>query len=265
MSKHQQISQYLEECCLRASANVSYENAARDIEHYTGIAVSARTQQRIVQRYKFPELDCSAEIAEIAVDGGKVRLRTTPKGEPCEWRDYKAICVNTIGKVARLWDNESLIDWVNRQKLSNPLTCLGDGHPGVWKIIAQFNCGGEKREILDWYHLVENLNKVGGSRQRLTLAENLLWSGKVDETLFLLSSLKGKRAKNFCQYLVTHRGRIINYDYYQAEEICSIGSGAVESTIKQIDRRLKISGAQWHERNVPQVLKHRCAYLNDQL
>jgi hypothetical protein len=89
--------------------------------------------------------------------------------------------------------------------------------------------------------------------------------------------------------LETHRHRIVNYDYYQSEGICSIGSGAIESTIKQIDRRLKISGAQWLEQNVSQVLKHRCvtrslsegvlkdtpadipfresfrAYLNDQL
>ncbi|MFN7248351.1 MAG: hypothetical protein ACK5UO_17315, partial [Microcystis sp.] len=49
------------------------------------------------------------------------------------------------------------------------------------------------------------------------------------------------------------------------EEICSIASGAVESTVKQIDRRLKISGAQWNEENIPQVLKHRCAYLTNSL
>ncbi|ELS32542.1 hypothetical protein Pse7429DRAFT_2258 [Pseudanabaena biceps PCC 7429] len=41
-----------------------------------------------------------------------------------------------------------------------------------------------------------------------------------------------------------------------------MGSGAVESTIKQIGRRIKISGAQWKRDNLPQVLKHRCAYLN---
>ncbi len=46
------------------------------------------------------------------------------------------------------------------------------------------------------------------------------------------------------------------------EQICSIGSGAIESTVKQIDRRTKISGAQWNIKNVPQVLAHRCAYLN---
>ncbi|MEG4232888.1 ISKra4 family transposase, partial [Microcoleus sp. Pol11C3] len=49
------------------------------------------------------------------------------------------------------------------------------------------------------------------------------------------------------------------------DKICSIGSGAVESTVKQIDRRLKISGAQWLKKNVNQMLKLRCAYLNDLL
>jgi hypothetical protein len=41
-----------------------------------------------------------------------------------------------------------------------------------------------------------------------------------------------------------------------------IGSGAVESLVKQIDRRVQISGAQWNSQNLPQVLKQRCAYLN---
>jgi hypothetical protein len=42
----------------------------------------------------------------------------------------------------------------------------------------------------------------------------------------------------------------------------SIGSGAIESTVKQIGRRIKISGAHWDEDNVQQVLRQRCAYLN---
>jgi hypothetical protein len=35
--------------------------------------------------------------------------------------------------------------------------------------------------------------------------------------------------------------------------------------VKQIDKRLKISGAQGKVENVPQVLAHRCAYLNSLL
>lgn len=110
--------------------------------------------------------------------------------------------------------------------------------------------------------MVENLNKVGGCIKRINQAEALLWKGKVDAVLTLFEPLKKKAAKNVCRYLRKHRHRILNYDYYQREQICSIGSGAVESAIKQIGRRIKISGAQWSEDNIPQVLAHRCPYLN---
>jgi hypothetical protein len=42
-----------------------------------------------------------------------------------------------------------------------------------------------------------------------------------------------------------HRQRIVEYKYHQKSGFCSIGSGAVESAIKQIDLRLKLVGAQW--------------------
>ena len=121
---------------------------------------------------------------------------------------------------------------------------------------------GKRRDVLDWFHLMENLHKVGGSLKRLKQAKNLLWNGLVEETIALFANCKGKQAQNFCSYLDKHRVRIINYHYHQAEEICSIGSGSVESAVKQVDRRTKISGAQWKQENVPQVLAHRCAYLN---
>lgn len=268
LNPYQRISPYLQQCCLRASANVSDENAARDIDCYTGMKISPRTQQRMVHRDEFPDgekIEETKTMEEISVDGGKVRLRTEQKGESCVWRDYKAICVDQQERKAWFAQNQDLITWVNQQSCSPELTCLGDGHPGIWKIVKEFDCEGEKREILDWYHLVENLNKIKGSIKRRKKAESLLWKGKVDETLELISPLKKKEAINFCTYVQNNRHRIVNYQYYQEEEICSIGSGAVESTVKQIDRRVKISGAQWKEENVPQVLKHRCAYLNDKL
>ena len=100
-------------------------------------------------------------------------------------------------------------------------------------------------------NLKENLYKVGGSKKRLKQAETLLWQGKIESTLALFSNLTAKVAKNFCDYLNRHRHRIVNYAYYSEEQICSIGSGAVESAVKQIDRRTKISGAQWNQENVP--------------
>ena len=254
-----QISRHLENCCLRISANVSYAQAEVDVDYLTGMRVPAKTQQRLVQSHDFAPPELSA-LEEVSVDGGKVRLRT-PKGEPCQWKDYKAV-VSDGAMVACYQQNDELAKWVNQQPLAMPLTCLGDGHDGVWNLVAQMGTGTERREVLDWYHLVENLNKVGGSKQHLNQAEALLWQGKVDAVLTLFEPFKKKAAQNFCQYLRKHRHRILNYDYYQREQICSIGSGAVESGIKQIGRRIKISGAQWNEDNVPQILAHRCAYLN---
>lgn len=250
---------------MRTSANVSYQNAAQDVARYTGISVSAKTQQRLVHRYQFQEQTCHEKVSEISLDGGKVRLRTEEFGQPCIWRDYKAVCIHTQARVAWFQENETLVEWVNSQPLKQLLTCIGDGHSGIWKLMRQFNPLGKTREILDWFHLMENLYKVGGSSRRIYQAKKLLWRGKVDETLALFSSLKKKQARNFCVYLDNHRHRIINYDYFQSEEISAIASGAVESTVKQIDRRLKISGAQWKIENVSQVLKHRCAYLNNTL
>ena len=163
---------------------------------------------------------------------------------------------------ARFQDNQSLIDFVNSQALTNPLVCLGDGHDGIWNLVEELATPETRWEILDWYHLTENLYKVGGSLKRLKQAETKLWQGQLDEAIALFADCRHKQARNFCTYLTKHRHRIVNYSYYQAEQLCSIGSGAVESGVKQIDRRLKISGAQWKPENVNQVLQLRCAYLN---
>jgi hypothetical protein len=40
--------------------------------------------------------------------------------------------------MAALHDNPRLINWVNGQPLALTLTCLGDGHDGVWNIIGAF-------------------------------------------------------------------------------------------------------------------------------
>ncbi len=257
-----QLSPYLETCCLRVSANVSYEDAASDIKYFTGIEVSHSSQQRLVHRQNFELPTPEQTIEELSVDGGNIRVRT-PEGQICAWLGYKAISLHELGMLGTSFqNNQILIDWVNDQPMASPLTCIGDGHDGIWNIINQLAPEAQRREILDWFHLIENLHKVGGSQKRLKQAQNLLWKGQVEATIALFTDCKGKQVQNFCRYLDKHRNRIINYEYYQAEEICSIGSGSVESAVKQVDRRTKISGAQWKRENVPQVLAHRCAYLN---
>ena len=71
-------------------------------------------------------------------------------------------------------------------------------------------------------------------------------------------------ARRFSAYLVQHAQRIPNYRYYQMEGL-PIGSGPVESLVKQIDARLQLAGTQWKSETLPQMLTLRCAYLNQQL
>ena len=257
---YNQLSPLLEKCCLSLSANISYERAAKNLYILTGIEVSHSTQQRLVQRYEFEQVTVTETVTEMSLDGGKVRLRT-PLGEECCWRDYKAIDLHEQAVSAFFADNEALIYWVNAQPLETVFSCLGDGHDGIWNIFAKIADEPQRFEILDWYHLVENLYGVGGSINRLNRVEALLWHGDVDKAIAEFADCKTKLAVNFVAYLEKHRHRIHNYEYLQMEGL-SIGSGAVESTIKQIGRRVKISGAQWKKENVPQLLKHRCAYLN---
>lgn len=228
----------------------------------TGVRVSKSTQQRLVHRQHFEPETADCGIKEMSIDGGKVRLRT-PQGEPSEWRDYKAVNLHPCSVAAFFRDHEGLVGWLNQQPLASPLVCLGDGHDGIWNLFAQLEPQIQRLEILDWYHLIENLGKVGGSQQRLDAVEACLWRGDVEGAVKLFDDWSHERVDRFIAYLTKHRHRIVNYSYYQAEGI-SIGSGEIESTVKQIGRRVKISGAQWDEDNVPQVLKHRCAYLNHQ-
>ena len=252
-------SPYLEKCCLLVSATASYERAAEDMAVLTGVRVSGSSLQRLVHREDFEPGSVDCGVKEMSIDGGKVRLRTA-KGAPSEWRDYKAVILHQCGVGAFFRANGSLVEWVNQQPLAAPLVCLGDGHPGIWKLFEQVNAPA-KLESLDWYHLVEILGKVGGSQQRLDAVEACLWQGDVTGAVKCFDDWQHERVDRFLAYLSQHRHRIVNYSYYQAEGI-SIGSGEIESTVKQIGRRVKISGAQWHEDNVPQVLWQRCAYLN---
>lgn len=221
------------------------------------------TLHRLVQKAEIPITLSQQSVDTVSVDGGKVRVRCEESG-PGEWRDYKALSCHGSVVEAFFQQPEALQAWSEQQPLSPILTCLGDGHPGIWKIISQL--GGPavviKREVLDWYHLKENLYKVGGSMRRIKVVEHLLWLGRVEEGIKQFEGLKSPQAIKFKNYLEKHQGRIPNYQEYQRMGI-TIGSGSVESKIKQIGARVKISGASWKRENVAKILRLRCAYLSN--
>jgi hypothetical protein len=246
------------------SAKTSYRQAAQDVELLSGISVSAKTQERIVNRTPMAAPEVPEPVDEVALDGGMVRL-VTPKGQPSEWKQYKAVRLNGEGPgMAWFQDHAALLNWLQNLTLMSLFYCLGDGHTGIWSLFAQLAVPQMSEEILDWFHLVENLHKVGGSSKRLRQAESLLWEGQVDKTLALFAPVKTPASRRFQAYLTAHRSRIPNYRYYQMDGL-PISSSSVESWIKQIDERIQITGARWKPERVPQILALRCAYLNGSL
>lgn len=229
----------------------------------TGIYVPHSTQHRLLERYEFSSPFATEQVKALSIDGGNVRLRT-PLGEESVWRNYKAVKVHGQVGAAFFQNNPDLVAWVNSQPQSEAITCLGDGHDGVWNLFNQIGTIEQRREVLDWYHLIENLHRVGGSLKRLRRAQNQLWQGSTVEAIAEFIGVKSKGSKNFQNYLRKHQSRIPDYQNYQQQGI-DIGSGAVESLIKQIGARIKIVGAQWNEKNVPQILRLRCAYLNNDI
>jgi hypothetical protein len=72
---------------------------------------------------------------------------------------------------------------------------LGDGHDGIWNIIAAIAAPEHQREVLDWYHLNENLHKVGGRSIALLLNQRPLWlpSGHLYPLTELAYSLSARK------------------------------------------------------------------------
>ena len=263
MKKGNRLSPNLEKCCLLLVGNESFANAERDLKMLTGINVPHSTQHRLLERYKLPEPETTEKVEALSIDGGNVRLRT-PLGEESVWRNYKAVKVHGQVGAAFFQNNADLVVWVNSQLKSEAITCLGDGHDGVWNLFNQIGTIEQRREVLDWYHLIENLQRVGGSLKRLRRAQNQLWQGSTVEAIAEFVGVTSKGSEKFQKYLRKHQSRIPDYQNYQQQGI-DIGSGAVESLIKQIGARIKIVGAQWNKKNVPQILRLRCAYLNNDI
>jgi hypothetical protein len=242
------------------SANNSYQRTAEDLATLTGIYIPHSTQQRLVHRQNFEPTEVDEDVDTISIDGGKVRIRT-PKGQESVWKDYKAVTLGDQAIGGYFKQNGALVHWVNQQPLAQSLWCLGDGHDGIWNLFRQIGTTALRREILDWFHLVENLHRVGLTARRERQMETLLWQGQVEVVIQQFQKKPSVAQRKFVEYLVKHYLRIPNYQQLQAQGF-TIGSGAVESAVKQIGRRVKISGAQWRSENVNQVVKHRCAYLN---
>jgi hypothetical protein len=190
-----QVSPHLQRYCLIQSANESYEHAALDLEILTGIKISKSAQHRLVHRVSFADLKVEqGTVEELSADDGRVRLRT-PLGKISEWKDYKVITLHTLGLGAAFQDNAALTGWVNRQSLAMPLTCLGDGHPGIWNLMDPLRLSA----VRFWIGIISRkiCTRFRGSLNRLERVESHLWKGHVDAAIAAFKGCTATQIENF--------------------------------------------------------------------
>jgi hypothetical protein len=225
----------------------------------------------------------------ICVDGGRLRQRKNKRGprpnnsKRCgfhtQWIEPKLFAVylidehgDIIKKVPAFVDGttgklpsflqlfEHYLIRLGIQQAAQVIL-VADGAPWIWervpKLLKQIGVDKDKiREIIDWTHAKQNLNKAfdllsKSKRAKLDIKQfkNLLFSGKIGQIVDQVKSVfkvgaASKIVKKLKSYFVSNQARM-QYAENRAMKL-PIGSGVIESAIRRvINMRVKAPGSFW--------------------
>jgi len=142
---------------------------------------------------------------------------------------------------------------------------VADGALWIWDVAEDVCPDGQ--QVVDWYHAVEHLHKCAlalyphesdqQKRQRwFKKYKHQLYLGNIDT---LISVLHKRNVPHLAIYFERHKRRMQYLPF--REEGLPIGSGTVESGVKQFKQRLCGTGMRWHLDNANVMLVIRSAVL----
>lgn len=144
-------------------------------------------------------------------------------------------------------------------------TCVcADGAAWIWSIADDYF--PVSRQIVDWFHAVQHLAQAATSlhpddeakRQRwLNLQRGRLYRGQVEA---VIAALDKAGLNKETAYFQTHQRRMQYLEF--REEGYPIGSGTVESGVKQFKQRLTGPGMRWKASAAEQMVVIRAAVLD---
>lgn len=243
-----------------------------------------------------------------SIDAAKVRIEPRPKKNEEkqaheDWRDMKVLCwfepeivppaQQTKRHKTKLEREQPALRAKNKQyfcdiieadqfgklvwatgcnvnaDLCPDLTFLGDGALWIWNLVDKYYPNA--RQIVDWYHAEEHLEKVAVSvftdlskrADWLAATTQSLWDGQVEDVIAACNALSKSSllAAQTATYFTNNCERM-RYDQFRAAGYM-IGSGTIESACKQIvTQRLKLPGAQWHVTGAVETAKARAVWLS---
>ena len=138
-----------------------------------------------------------------------------------------------------------------------------DGAAWIWNLATDLF--PDSVQIVDWYHACEHLAQAShalypenddAAQRWYSSAKNHLFLGEVFR---IIHSLQQAGLDDLCHYFHTHQRRM-QYHLFQ-EEGYPIGSGSVESEIKQFKARLTGPGMRWSRSAAQRMFVIRGAVL----
>lgn len=252
------------------------------------VVAEEEREQVSVERIQLPDAKYDHEQRKgVSLDGGMVNIRDEG------WRELK---VGTVFDVAlrlernpQTHDLDELAHGVNvhytavlgtKDEFTPALWALAvqhdlptaaqrsvvaDGAAWIWDVAEDVCPDGQ--QVLDWYHATEHLYKAAmalypnetelAKRQRwFKTYKDHLYMGRIETIIALLHKCS---LSPLATYFERHKRRM-HYLQFR-EEGLPIGSGTVESGVKQFKQRLTGTGMRWHLRNAKRMIILRAACL----
>lgn len=286
------------------SAMLPYQQASQVLEHLARVVIPKTTlweqtrqagkrlqaayeqHQRHVgiehtnweQQHYAPDTWCS-----ISMDGGMVHIR----GEG--WKEVK---VGMVSGIAHDFDNEQqpvrLVDtdytavlgdvnqfrpalWAlaskHRVMYAGHSAITADGAEWIWKVADDLFPGS--LQIVDWYHARQQLSTLADLRHEDDPVAAQRWFQRQSTALYhgeswrIVKDVARHNPDVSTRYFETHQRRM-HYANFRAAGF-PIGSGGVESGIKQFKQRLSGPGMRWSRQGAEQMLVIRAAVMTDSL
>lgn len=221
----------------------------------------------------------------VSMDGGMVNIR----GEG--WKEFKA---GTVFDVEQRWEREpatgELVQVPHGAHMAYAAVLGGpaDFAPRLWKLAVEHNLpqaddssvtadGAEwiwnltadlfpdSVQIVDWYHACQHLAQAALALFPDDSDKSQRWYSHAQSTLFqagawaIAAQLEAAHLPDHARYFRTHQRRMRYQEFHQ--DGYPIGSGTVESGIKQFKARLCGPGMRWSRPAARQMLIIRAAVL----
>lgn len=144
---------------------------------------------------------------------------------------------------------------------------VADGARWIWDLADQV-CP-HAQGVVDWFHAVEHLSEAAHAlypnpdqhtnRQRwLKRHKENLYQGRIHK---IITSLTQRGVPHLATYFERYQNQM-HYRHFR-EQGLPIGSGTVESGVKQFKQRLCGTGMRWNRANAEQMIVIRTAILED--